>query len=775
MTILTTSGVLAGLFFLFLGRQVFHFNVAGDVLTGLGMILVVAAIGGRVFLRTKASDTGKQAELPILYSYGGVLLALLLYWLATDWGTELTGADPEGRMIGVLVVAWPAILTISLMALIFMEFTYLGMPVADAVDTRRLRKAAFHGLSIAFALVFVAGANFVAHTKDVSEDLSYFKTTRPSEGTLQMVGALDEPLEILLVYPSTNPVVARLRPYFDEVAAASDQVTVKVRDQALIPEIARAQRINDNGQIVLLQGEGESQRGEKFSVNQDLVAARDDLATLDGRFRRAFAALTTRPQELYLTSGHGERAESGSDGDDRGERLRDFAEALRQSNITMQTLGLAQGLAERVPEGAPAVAVIGPRQPFLPEETQSLLDYVQSGGRVALFIEPESEHGLTPFLHGVGLDLRPGILASPTRYMRRTGTAADKGIIRTNTYSSHATVTLAMRNVARGVASIFIQGGALERRNDVPEGVNITFPLTASGDYFLDANGNYEQDDGEATGRMNLMAAVTVPNEGGREGRVVVIADGDFITDQIIRNPGNGLLLTDMMEWLIGQERIVGNVTREDDERIERSADEDSLWFWGTSFLVPLPVLALGIFIPLRRRSRRRDDHRDRNQRDMKKKKDGPGKDPAKDRKDDGKDDTRASTPKAKAASEPPPAKEESSEDSDSDSAKAKDSDAGSDDASSEHGSDEDTSDEASSNEERSGDASDQEDGSDDGASDDAASVSSEDDSDEDGSNKDGSNKDDSNEDDSNEDGSDEDGSDDPNADSESEEEEKGT
>ena len=87
---------------------------------------------------------------------------------------------------------------------------------------------------------------------------------------------------------------------------------------------------------------------------------------------------------------------------------------------------------------------------------------------------------------------------------------------------------------------------------------------------WLDQNADYERGEGETLGEYNMMAAVSVPAEGGgdddeedAEGRAVIIADGDFVTDQVIRNPGNALVFGDVMQWLLGEEQIVADVSNE--------------------------------------------------------------------------------------------------------------------------------------------------------------------------------------------------------------------
>jgi hypothetical protein len=460
-------------------------------------------------------------------------------------------------------------------------------------------------VSIGLALVFVVSLNYVAVEKDVRKDLSYFQTTRPSEATLRRVENLSEPIRVVLFYPPVNDVLTELRPYFDDVDAASDEVDVEVHDHALDPETTRRHRVRDNGFVVLIKGEGEGEQAESFEIGTDLESARNRLRTLDGRFQESFMRLTTRRRELHVTAGHDERSRDGIDGDTARDKTRELDAALERSNITTRQLGMAQGLANRVPEGAPAVAVIGPRSPLLPEEARSLLRYVQDGGRLVVMVDPDVDHGLGPLLRGLGVELASGVLASDRNYIRRDFGPSDRTIVRTSTFSSHPTVTVASRNASR-LAAVFIRGGSLERYEgeDQVDGVNVVFPMR--GDFWLDTNGNFERDEGEAQGQQNMIAAVTIEGEGDEEGgRAVVIADGDFVTDQVIRNPGNALVFGDVMQWLLGEEQLVTETATEEDQLIEHTTEEDKLWFWGTSFGVPLPILAVGVFVTVRRRSRR--------------------------------------------------------------------------------------------------------------------------------------------------------------------------
>jgi len=571
----------------------------------LPLTCLAAAVAWRGYALSQAQGNQRKVEIALMSATVGVLVALGIYALSTDAGVEMMGLSDESadRASGALGGLWLVVLVVSVTTLLFMELAYRVMPVEEAIELRRVGAAAGTGLAISLSLVFVASINFVATERDVTKDLSYLKTTRPSEQTLRMAQRVDEPVEIALFYPEVNEVHDRLRPYFDELAAASDQVTVTVRDHALSYEIAQRHRVPRNGFVVLLRGEGEGQQAEQFEVGVELESARSRLRTLDARFQQHFAQLTTRPRSLHMTVGHREHSASPVEGDSAEERLSELEAALTRSNIESERLGVSEGLANEVPEDARAVAVVGPREPFLPEEAQSLLRYVQGGGRLLVFVDPDVDHGLDPLLAGLGLSIPDGVLFSDRRYMRRRTGETDRSAIYSNSYGAHPTVTLANRYRSR-VVSVFLRGGAIERNESEAqlEGVNVTFPLRTDAGFWLDADGDRDQGENEAAGRFNMIAAVTVPNEGdGEEGRAVVIADGDFITDQLIGNRGNAFVLMDSVNWLVGEEHVLGPTQTEEDVPIVHTRDEDEIWFYATSFGLPLPLLVVGVWLSRRK------------------------------------------------------------------------------------------------------------------------------------------------------------------------------
>jgi hypothetical protein len=606
-----TSNVLgsvllcAGLMAIYIGERVFGEGSMRTASTVAGCLLVLVAFVMRGIALSRAKGDVRGVEQRLLAAYIGIAIALGLYALSTETGLNLFGLKDEARskVNTVLTVLWPAVLSVSLSGLWFMELVYARMPVAASVELRRVRTAAYAGLTLALSLVFLLSINYVVTARDVRRDVSYFKTTEPSASTKRQLSKLETPVKALIFYRKTDDVVGQLEPYFASLAKASKKFSYQVVDAALVPDLARKHRVSGNGSVLLLKGEGDAEKSQNIKIGDDLTDARPQLRKLDGLFQQNFSKLVQAERSVQLTVGHGER-NSKADESERGEGTKVVDEVWKRLNLKTSKLGVSQGLANTVPDGSGVVVVMGPRDKFLPEEVQALLDYVGKGGRLMVMIDPTTEDGLDPLLAGLGLARQPGTLASNKSHMRRKYDNSDKVVVFSNKYSVHPSVTTANR-YSTEIATIFVSGVGLAK---APPGQvsalkpSVQFPLRSTADFFRDVNGNFERDQAEPEETANLVAAVTTTGDKGVEGRAIVIGDGDFMTDKLAANNGNLMVFVDSLAWLIGNEELNAEVSSEEDIPIEHSRDKDKLYFYATTFAVPLPLLGLGMWVARRRR-----------------------------------------------------------------------------------------------------------------------------------------------------------------------------
>jgi len=609
-----STALIIALVLLWVGERIADPEGTGRALfTGLAALLSAGALAARALLWRRATGERRLVEARLFATTGAVVLGELLYAASTTKGLALLGVtDPAGSKVpAILGVGCAVMILCALLPLLFMEMSYASMPSDRSVERRRIDVSAQGGLTVALAIAALFFVGFGMNGWGKKWDLSYFKTTRPSASSLKLVSRLGEPVKVWAWFPKVNEVRDQVMPYLRDVAAASrGKLRIQEVDQALRPKLAREQRVSKNGTLVLeLEG-----KRETISIGVELEDARNKLRRLDAEFQKAFLKVTRPGRVLYVTTGHEERGDPEAR-DDEAMGTDDWKTVLSELGVTTKNLGIGQGLASAVPDDATAVAVLGPRKPFLPEEARTLGRYVEGGGHLFALVDPEDEHGLGPLLEALGLEMKPGLLVNAQTFIPRDRTPSDQAMVYANRYSAHPTVTSASRLSTR-TATIVVRGGALTKR----DGARGTVTLTVRTDprTWLDLDGDYTFDEGpERKESFSFAAAVAFPlgSRGARgasgddepEGRAVVVADGDFVTDQVLRNLGNVTVVADSLRWLVGEAELPGPPTSEEDVRIEHTREEDKLWFWGTIAVVPGLVLlgGLGIVRRLRRGGRR--------------------------------------------------------------------------------------------------------------------------------------------------------------------------
>ncbi len=645
-SILPISLIALGLALWLIGGRVLADSDAGHWVAGLGWLALLASAGHR--LRSRAADAGEaSARRGLALATAGVVVAQSLWLfgeLAGLGGGGDAGGDESARATTLLTVAWVVILAVALPVLLFLERAWQSMPVVHALEPRRMRAAGEAGAVLGLSLISLFALNYAVSQRDIERDLSYFRTTVPGAATTELLQRSEAELEALLFFAPVDHVLAAVEPYFVALAAAQPKLRFRVVDHAREPELARRLKVRGNGWVVVRKvpaatptaeepaglaagvsatdvaaakakadaaAAAVANPGETFEIGEDLERARRNLRKLDGLVHKAVARLAQPARRVALTRGHGERTREGQG---QADGLRGLFELLERFAVDHEELGLSDGLGQRVPEGTRAVAILGARSAFLEEEARALLRYVEGGGRLLVLLDPDAQDGLEPLLAGLGLRRLPGVVASERSSMRRRFDASDRTILVSSSYSTHPTVSSASRHAGR-VATVLLGAAALE---ELPagapgrlEGGRVAFPLRAPNDAWVDRDADFQRDQDEPQGRVEVMAAVSVPaaaragdgaGKADGEGRAVIIADGDLVSDDLIANPGNVLLFVDSLRWLIGDEETSSEIESEEDVPVEHRKDADRLWFYGTSFGLPLPLLLCGIWLGRRLR-----------------------------------------------------------------------------------------------------------------------------------------------------------------------------
>jgi len=643
----------AGLFLVFLGERVLITMMVPRVLsTVVGLGAMVAATSLRWALGARApKDRGRIERLLGIAQLGAcaaVVVALLVNLAPQHLGLE--GLDAERREFwdGTLLLAWIALLLVSVLPLAFAEAALAPMRRAAHPESRRVVAAASAGLSVALATCYLGLFVGAAHRYGVAADFAFFKTARPSASTTAIAKELKEPVRVVAFFPSLNEVRIEVDRYLRELSRNNPKLKVEFVDRVLSPKVAREMRVSQDGTLVLSRGEVR----QTMNVGLELRHARTTLRNFDQEFQKNLMKLARDAKVAYLTVGHGElndetAGEASKKEKDRGVTL--LRKMLELQNYRVLDLGLPQGLGREIPTDASLVMVLGPQDPLAPEEIASLTQYAKRGGALLLALDADAvptrsaddadtnqaaatapsasgstrtnarapkdsgsasaqaqslgHGGIGPNL-GVlaaiaGLSIDSTILANDRGdTVSVAGNKSDLARIVTNRFGAHASVT----TLSRHSAWVVLFGtGSLGKLD--PNDKGIDFALKSTPTTFKDENGNFAFDSVEIRQSYELAAAVTrsIPASGGgtaKESRLFVTADADAYSDAVLKNvPTNRYMLLDVVRWLGGEESLAGEVNTEDDVRIEHTKDKDVFWFYLTILGVPTLILALGLYV----------------------------------------------------------------------------------------------------------------------------------------------------------------------------------
>jgi len=606
----------------FMGERYFAADGLHWWMSGTGFSLMTAGLAITAFCLFNARRRGVDRETPswrlsVIWQLM-VFISFLTFFVYKGFLGDR--AQPESLTDKLLLGTWLVLGVLGLFMGLGVEWAQLKNGRGQLAEPQRVRLAATNWLRIGILAVIIACCNYVAVKRNVSWDLSYLKTSRPSPSTFQMVSGLSQNVDVALFFPAGNEVLSRARIYFDELGKSGTRLVVNFYDMETSPIQAEEFKVSRNGYVVLRAGD----LIERFDLGLTLESARKGLKNLDVEFQRALTSVTQKKKVLYFTRGHGELGWVSDDKESEGLRsIKKLENYLRNSGYTLRFFGLSDGAANSVPPDADAVVVIGGSQPFLNDEARVIKGYVESGGKlfVMLDVDVPTDATLSPgvrdankdplvrWLKDSGAEFNADVLANETNHVKATGSPVDKWFLFSNVFTSHASVQTLARNDQRA-ALIVLKTGYFSSRGDHPAWA-VFDTVRSLSDSFVDTNKDFRFNEKLETREPRVLGVAMeqkVPKGSGKgAGRVVAFADATAASDALIENQANLLFIVDSLRWLFGESSVLGVPSSEEDIPIRHSKKEDVAWFYGTVALVPALILIAGKFATSRaRRSRGR-------------------------------------------------------------------------------------------------------------------------------------------------------------------------
>jgi hypothetical protein len=403
-----------------------------------------------------------------------------------------------------------------------------------------------------------------------------------TEPSRTLVQRLDDPIEIT-AYVGEDPLMRRsVLQLVERYQRYKPDIHLRFVNPARVPDEVRARKISAHGEMVIRYRQREEHA--KTATEQALTTALERLARADTRWI------------IYL-GGHGERDLVGTASYDLGE----LGEQLQLQGFKLHQLSLAE--AGEVP-GQAAVLLVSPGREDLPaEEVGAMLRYLEQGGNLLWLAEPGPARGMEPVADALGVAFEAGMVVDPTTQVLGISHPA---FVPVSAYPSHpVTENLEMVTVFPRAAGIaWVQPRGWRTRGILSTGLR-AWSETGDPDGELRFDG-----DADISGPLDIGIAMQRPlaanddRGADSEQRIIVVGDGDFLSNAYLGSGSNLALALNIFNWLADDEALIDIPVRNaPDQDFELSHTSAVFIRIGTMFGLPALLLGTGFFIWRRRRS----------------------------------------------------------------------------------------------------------------------------------------------------------------------------
>jgi ABC-type uncharacterized transport system involved in gliding motility auxiliary subunit len=410
-----------------------------------------------------------------------------------------------------------------------------------------------------------------------------------STASLRLLETLDAPIR-MRAFLRDDATGEELRKYIRDVTGRYQRVktdmTLEFVNPELEPQLSRDLGIRSEGEIIVTYKE-RSEHVQRLS-EQSLSNALQRLARSGDRF-------------VVFLEGHGERSPRGKANHDIG----DLGKQLETKGFHLQTINLASTAV--IPTNTAMLVIASPQVNLLPGEATLISKYLDQGGNLLWLAEPGETHGLDGIAEKLGIEFHPGMIVDPTTQL--LGLSDPRFAIITE-YGLHP-ITRNFSNV-----SLYPQAVAIDVAvNDEWQMQPLLITAANSWVETSELSGQLALDPGEdIPGPLTLGVALTrerndVDKANGKtaehnpEQRVIVIGDGDFISNAYLGNAGNLDLGLNIVNWLSRDDALIDIPAKTSTDRsLTLSATAQAMIGFGFLLILPLGLLAAGFTIWWRRR-----------------------------------------------------------------------------------------------------------------------------------------------------------------------------
>jgi ABC-type uncharacterized transport system involved in gliding motility auxiliary subunit len=436
---------------------------------------------------------------------------------------------------------------------------------------------------ITLAILFLLGTLAWLSTRYSTEtDITRTAGNSLSQASRKLLESLPDKI-LITAYIKKEPA---LRSQISQLIARykrhKTDLTLTFIDPDSQPEKTRELDIGATGMIVV-DYQGRSKK-LNFIDESSLTNALLQLANADERW-------------ISFLSGHGERTPDGIANFDLGQ----FGKELARRKIKAQTLNLATMPA--VPDNSALLVLTAPAVPLLEGELELIKRYIHQGSNLLLLTDPGNHH-LDSLLTVLGLHQLPGTLVDSKSKLYGIN---DPSFVLASDYFPHP-ITQGFQTITVYPVTAALQidaetdFSAVELLKSAKESWTETGPIAG--------NITFAADGDEKQGPLVFAYALTRSLTGSAqakpvEQRIVVVGDGDFLSNAYLGNVGNLDMGLRMINWLIHDDLFINIPAKiATDKTLQLSQTAVGLIGFGFLIVIPLLLMGTGFYIWRKRKQR---------------------------------------------------------------------------------------------------------------------------------------------------------------------------
>ena len=472
-------------------------------------------------------------------------------------------------------------------------------------------------VAVVLGLALLVGLNYLGGRHWFRGDWTKARIYSLSQTSKNVVSKLGKPVRITVFMTRNSRLYQPVTELLNRYRRLSSQIEVEFLDpernparaEALVKEFGIRQNT-----VVFRSGDRKKYVEEDKLADFDFASAgmggAPEIKAFKGEeaFTSAILDVTeNRTTKVYFTSGHGEPA---LDSQERGRGFAQAKQLLERSNVTVGTWS-SLGKAD-LPADASVIVVAGPRTAWLEPETTALQKYLAGGGRALIMTDPvlptpgapAADLGLGGLLAGYGTLLHTDIVIDPANAVPMVGPET----VIANRFGTHPIVRALS---AEGLPVVFPLARSVAKTDKPPAEFTQTMLVETTPDGWGETElANLEQevkkDAKDVQGPVTIAMAVEpadAKKAGAKPTRLVVVGNSRFATNANIANGGNANLFVNAVQWLAGQEKLVG-IAPKTPEQASLSLTRSQVNRIGLFTILGLPAMAviLGVWVWYRRR-----------------------------------------------------------------------------------------------------------------------------------------------------------------------------